>query len=227
MSVWIQHNLPIDIALADIGPSRPERDEPIDLRSLVTVGGSDVEMEPVLRVLLGDGWTAPGDLGTGAVRRPDRGLLVLIPDQRPSERGAPEVPDLLRTIAVDRSDAWTVGEEVVGRLDDAELVALGVGEHDMFVVRALNGGDVAARGLGARLSRPEMPWTSARLAKAGGTNPVQLQRAFRDVLGLSPRDYVVACRRKRFLETVKTGQRVTDAIYSSGFGSPSRSQIAV
>ena len=79
----------------------------------------------------------------------------------------------------------------------------------------------------AILSRPEIPWTSARLAKAGGTNPVQLQRAFRDVLGLSPRDYVVACKRKRFLETVKTGQRVTDAIYSAGFGSPSRVYDAI
>lgn len=83
------------------------------------------------------------------------------------------------------------------------------------------------RACAAVLSRPEMPWTSARLAKAGGTNPVQLQRAFRDVLGLSPRDYVVACRRKRFLETVKTGQRVTDAIYSAGFGSPSRVYDAI
>jgi AraC family transcriptional regulator of adaptative response/methylated-DNA-[protein]-cysteine methyltransferase len=83
------------------------------------------------------------------------------------------------------------------------------------------------RACAAVLSRPEMPWTSARLARAGGTNPVQLQRAFRAVLGLSPRDYVVACRRKRFLETVKTGQRVTDAIYSAGFGSPSRVYDAI
>lgn len=83
------------------------------------------------------------------------------------------------------------------------------------------------RACAAVLSRPEVPWTSARLAKAGGTNPVQLQRAFRDVLGLSPRDYVVACRRKRFLETVKTGQRITDAIYSAGFGSPSRVYDAI
>jgi AraC family transcriptional regulator of adaptative response/methylated-DNA-[protein]-cysteine methyltransferase len=83
------------------------------------------------------------------------------------------------------------------------------------------------RACAAVLSRPEMPWTSARLAKAGGTNPVQLQRAFRDVLGLSPRDYVVACKRKRFLETVKKGERVTDAIYSAGFGSPSRVYDAI
>lgn len=79
----------------------------------------------------------------------------------------------------------------------------------------------------AVLSRPDAPWTSARLAKAGGTSPVQLQRAFRQVLGLSPRDYVVACRRKRFLDTVKDGGRVTDAIYSAGFGSPSRVYDAI
>jgi AraC family transcriptional regulator of adaptative response/methylated-DNA-[protein]-cysteine methyltransferase len=79
----------------------------------------------------------------------------------------------------------------------------------------------------AVLSRPDAPWTSARLAEVGGASPVQLQRAFRHVLGLSPRDYVVACRRKRFLETVKDGGRVTDAIYSAGFGSPSRVYDAI
>ena len=79
----------------------------------------------------------------------------------------------------------------------------------------------------AVLARPDASWTSARLAKAGGTTPVRLQRAFRAVLGLSPRDYVVACRRQRFLENVKTGGRVTDAIYNSGFGSPSRVYDAI
>ncbi len=79
----------------------------------------------------------------------------------------------------------------------------------------------------AVLARPDVAWNSARLAKAGGTTPVRLQRAFRAVLGLSPRDYVVACRRQQFLKTVKTGERVTDAIYSSGFGSPSRVYDAI
>lgn len=79
----------------------------------------------------------------------------------------------------------------------------------------------------AVLARPDAKWTSARLAKAGGTTPVRLQRAFRAVLGLSPRDYIVAARRQRFLDTVKTGERVTDAIYASGFGSPSRVYDAI
>ena len=43
-----------------------------------------------------------------------------------------------------------VGEEVVARLDDAELVALGIGEHDVALLRALADVDVP----GAELERP-------------------------------------------------------------------------
>jgi AraC family transcriptional regulator of adaptative response/methylated-DNA-[protein]-cysteine methyltransferase len=71
-------------------------------------------------------------------------------------------------------------------------------------------------------SRPDLPWTSQRLARAGGTSTVQLQRAFRDVLGLGPREYVAACRRRRFLDTLRNGRSVTAAIYEAGYGSPSR-----
>ena len=81
---------------------------------------------------------------------PDRGLFVLIPDQRPSERVAPEVPDRSRTVAGDRSEASAAGEEGVVRLDDAELVAFGVGEHDVSVVGTLTDVDVA----GAELDQP-------------------------------------------------------------------------
>lgn len=95
---------------------------------------------------------------------------------------------------------------------------MAVGESRENVVRAT---------CAAVLARPAVAWTSARLAKAGGTTPVRLQRAFREVLGLSPRDYVVACRRQRFLDAVKTGGRVTDAIYNAGFGSPSRVYDAI
>jgi AraC family transcriptional regulator of adaptative response/methylated-DNA-[protein]-cysteine methyltransferase len=88
--------------------------------------------------------------------------------------------------------------------------------------------DIAVcRACEAVLARPDASWSSARLATVSGATPVQLQRAFRDVLGLSPRDYVVACRRRRFLDTVRKGQRVTDAIYEAGFGSPSRVYEAI
>jgi AraC family transcriptional regulator of adaptative response/methylated-DNA-[protein]-cysteine methyltransferase len=70
--------------------------------------------------------------------------------------------------------------------------------------------------------RPEAKWTTAMLARAGGASVVQVQRAFRRTLGLAPRDYVLACRRRRFLDRVRNGGRVTDAVYEAGFGSPSR-----
>jgi len=75
--------------------------------------------------------------------------------------------------------------------------------------------------------RPDARWTSAALAKAGGTSVVQIQRAFRHVLGISPRDYVAACRERRFLEAMRNGHRVTDAVYESGYGSPSRMYDAI
>ena len=150
MAIGIGHDHPADLALADVDASRPEGDETVDLRLLITVDGwSEVEMQPVLPGLRHHWRTAPGDLRTAA-RRADRGLLVLVPDQRPAQRFAPEVPDLLRTVARKRSDESAVGEEVVARLDDAELVAFGVGEHDMTLLRALTDVDVP----GAESERP-------------------------------------------------------------------------
>ena len=75
--------------------------------------------------------------------------------------------------------------------------------------------------------RPDARWTSAALARVGSTSVVQLQRAFRRVLGMSPRDYVAACRQRRFLDAVRNGHRVTDAVYESGYGSPSRVYDAI
>src|SRR5207237_10543230 len=132
---------------------RPKGDQTVYLRSLIAmVGRSDVEMKPVLRDFRGNRRT-PGDERTGAVRRADRGFFVLIPDQRPSERFAPEVADLWRTVARDRSETSAVSEEGVVRLDDAELVALGVGEHDMIVVWALTDINVAGPELDQSLDR--------------------------------------------------------------------------
>src|SRR5205085_7478554 len=118
VAIGIDHDHPIDIALSDVDSSRPERDQTVYLRSLITVAGrSDVEMKPVLRGLRGER-RSPGDERTVAVRRADGGFLVLIPDQGPSERFAPEVPDRPRTVARDRSEPSAVSEEGVVRLDD-------------------------------------------------------------------------------------------------------------
>ena len=75
--------------------------------------------------------------------------------------------------------------------------------------------------------RPDAAWSVERLARAGGTSIVQLQRAFRGVLGLAPRDYLSACRHRRFLDSLRRGGRVTDAVYEAGFGSSSRAYDAI
>src|SRR5438094_1728443 len=86
---------------------------------------------------------------------------------------------------------------------------------------------VVARACQAVSSRPDAPWSSARLAHEAGATPVQLQRAFRAILGMSPRDFITASKRQRFLAELKKQPRVTDAIYESGYGSPSRVYEAI
>lgn len=75
--------------------------------------------------------------------------------------------------------------------------------------------------------RPEGPWSSRTLASLAGATPAQLQRAFRAVLGISPRDFITASKRRRFLEALRRQPNVTDAIYESGYGSPSRVYDAI
>jgi AraC family transcriptional regulator of adaptative response/methylated-DNA-[protein]-cysteine methyltransferase len=81
---------------------------------------------------------------------------------------------------------------------------------------------VVERACRAVVHEPEARWSSARLASVAGTTPVRLQRAFRAVLGMSPRDFIITSRRRRFLDALKAQPTVTDAIYESGYGSPSR-----
>jgi AraC family transcriptional regulator, regulatory protein of adaptative response / methylated-DNA-[protein]-cysteine methyltransferase len=73
---------------------------------------------------------------------------------------------------------------------------------------------------------PMARWTTRRIAEAGQASVPQLQRAFRSLLGLAPRDYVAACRRRRFLEGLRGGKEVTRAVYEAGYGSPSRAYDA-
>lgn len=87
--------------------------------------------------------------------------------------------------------------------------------------------DLVKAACDALRARPSASWTAARLARAAGTSGLTLQRAFRDVLGLSPRDYIVAARRRNFLDIIRRGERVTDAVYTAGFGSPSRVYDAI
>jgi hypothetical protein len=71
------------------------------------------------------------------VRRADRGLKDLIPDQRPAQGLAPEVPDLPRAVARQFREESAAGKPVAARPDYPEVVALGVREHNVTLLRPL------------------------------------------------------------------------------------------
>jgi AraC family transcriptional regulator of adaptative response/methylated-DNA-[protein]-cysteine methyltransferase len=59
---------------------------------------------------------------------------------------------------------------------------------------------------------------SARVAMS----PHQLERAFRSVMGITPRQYADAKRMRQLKSRLKKGDDVTTALYDAGFGSSSR-----
>ncbi|NWN89943.1 bifunctional DNA-binding transcriptional regulator/O6-methylguanine-DNA methyltransferase Ada [Marinobacter adhaerens] len=64
--------------------------------------------------------------------------------------------------------------------------------------------------------------TLATLAEIAGLSPSRLQRTFKEAFGVSPKAYQDAARMRRFKQSLKAGEGVTDAIFASGFGSISR-----
>ncbi|MCL4819678.1 MAG: bifunctional DNA-binding transcriptional regulator/O6-methylguanine-DNA methyltransferase Ada [Vicinamibacteria bacterium] len=64
--------------------------------------------------------------------------------------------------------------------------------------------------------------TIADLARRAGLSEGHLQRSFRRVTGVSPRQYVAARRLERLKRELRDGRAVTAAIYEAGFGSGSR-----
>ena len=64
--------------------------------------------------------------------------------------------------------------------------------------------------------------TLAELAEALDVSPWHLQRVFKKVMGISPRDYADAKRAERFRGELKSGESVAGATYGAGYGSSSR-----
>lgn len=64
--------------------------------------------------------------------------------------------------------------------------------------------------------------TLTQLGEIAALSPSRLQRVFKEVFGVSPKHYQNAVRMRHFKNSLKDGDTVTDAIYSSGFGSISR-----
>jgi AraC family transcriptional regulator of adaptative response/methylated-DNA-[protein]-cysteine methyltransferase len=94
------------------------------------------------------------------------------------------------------------------------------------------------RETGARETRLEMVEGACRLIEAAtpeeglpslaglgaalGVSPYYLQREFKKIVGVSPRQYAVAHRVKQFKSRIKEGETVIDAMNEAGYGSSSR-----
>lgn len=70
--------------------------------------------------------------------------------------------------------------------------------------------------------RSDFRLTLPALGAVAGMGPHQLERAFRGVMGISPRQYADARRMQGLKSKLKKGDDVTTALYEAGFGSSSR-----
>src|SRR2546423_2817881 len=61
--------------------------------------------------------------------------------------------------------------------------------------------------------------TLERLSSITGANAQDLQRTFKELMGITPRQYAESQRLKNFKANVKQGSSVTDAMYDAGYGS--------
>ncbi len=68
----------------------------------------------------------------------------------------------------------------------------------------------------------ESPLTLATVSEAVSISPHYLQRLFKRIMGITPRQYTDACRLSWLKAQLKEGQAVTTAIYEAGYGSSSR-----
>jgi len=65
----------------------------------------------------------------------------------------------------------------------------------------------------------EEPQTLQTLSAETGVSSHHLQRTFKDVMGITPRQYADSQRLKKFKSKVKGGSSVTNAMYDAGYGS--------
>ena len=76
-----------------------------------------------------------------------------------------------------------------------------------------------------RDAAPEVP-TLAALAARAGVSAFHLQRTFKSLVGLTPKQYADASRLHALKRALRTRPSVTDAIYDAGFSSSSRAHEA-
>src|SRR3546814_15527657 len=66
------------------------------------------------------------------------------------------------------------------------------------------------------------PYTTLFRSRALEVSPWHLQRLFKRVMGVSPRDYADARRNAAFRAQLKNGDSIAQATYGAGYGSSSR-----
>src|SRR5258708_21970055 len=66
------------------------------------------------------------------------------------------------------------------------------------------------------------PISLAALSRESGLSPYHLQRTFRAIVGVTPKQYLDTFRMKRLKSSLRGAKDVTEAIYDAGFGSASR-----
>ena len=66
------------------------------------------------------------------------------------------------------------------------------------------------------------PLPLRELAERAGLTPSQLQKQFRSIVGVTPKQFVEAARLKKLKHGLRSAKDVTEAIYDAGFGSSSR-----
>jgi AraC family transcriptional regulator of adaptative response/methylated-DNA-[protein]-cysteine methyltransferase len=83
---------------------------------------------------------------------------------------------------------------------------------------------VAAIGAVCRFIRQhaDEPLTLDALSARAGLSRFHFQRTFKAAIGITPTQYVEACRLSRLKRQLRRGGSVTDAMYGAGFGSSSR-----
>ncbi len=71
-------------------------------------------------------------------------------------------------------------------------------------------------------ANPEERHTLGALAGRVGLSRFHFQRAFTQAVGISPRAFAEACRLGQVKTALRSGERVTPALYDAGYGSSSR-----
>lgn len=64
-------------------------------------------------------------------------------------------------------------------------------------------------------------WTLGTLGVQLNISPGHLQKVFKRVMGVTPRQYIETQRRERFKTALRTSETVADSVYAAGYNSPS------